>query len=437
MSFLEIFTLCVFVITYVLMIILAEKRHWVAITSAVVLTVALAVSGQMTVGEFFGQIEWNVLLILFGIMGTVEFFIDSKMPDRMADLLLQKSSNVMWAAVLLSAFSGIVSAFLDNVATVLMIAPVALAISKKLKISPVAMLISIAVSSNLQGAATLVGDTTSVMLAESAHMNFVQFIWMDGRPGIFWAVELGALATVPIIMFIFRKDKAPVTVDHITEVTDYVPSFLLLGTILALIAASFFELPVPFLNDNKNGLICVLFFFICIIYALCKKDTRMIKEAVKDIDFETLSLLTALFIVIGALKKVGLIDRIADLFVAVGGSSPFLMYCLIVWGSVLFSAFIDNIPYVLTMLPVVAGIAAKMGVDPRFLMYGLLIGATLGGNITPVGASANIAAIGILRRNDYKVTNKDFFRIGIPFTLTAVIVGFLFVWFVWGPASLN
>lgn len=437
MSFLEIFTLCVFVVTYVLMIILSEKRHWVAITSAVVLTVALAVSGQMTVGEFFGQIEWNVLLILFGIMGTVEFFIDSKMPDRMADLLLQKSSNVMWAAVLLSAFSGIVSAFLDNVATVLMIAPVALAISKKLKISPVAMLISIAVSSNLQGAATLVGDTTSVMLAEAAHMNFVQFIWMDGRPGIFWAVELGALATVPIIMFIFRKDKEPVTVDHITEVKDYVPAFMLLGTILALIAASFFEIPVPFLNDNKNGLICVLFFFICIIYALCKKDTRMIKGAVKDIDFETLSLLTALFVIIGALKRVGLIDRIADLFVSVGGGSPFLMYCLIVWGSVLFSAFIDNIPYVLTMLPVVAGIGAKMGVDPRFLMYGLLIGATLGGNITPVGASANITAIGILRRNDYKVTNKDFFRIGIPFTLTAVIVGFLLVWIFWNPAVMG
>lgn len=431
MSFIEIFTLCVFVVTYVLMIVLSDYRHWVAVASAVVLTVMLACTGQMTVPEFFGQIEWNVLLILFGIMGTVAFFGDSKMPDRLADILLQKSPNVMWAAVALSVFSGIVSAFLDNVATVLMIAPVALAIAKKLKISPVAMLISIAVSSNLQGAATLVGDTTSVMLAESAHMNFVQFIWMDGRPGIFWAVELGALATVPIIMFLFRKEKGAITVDHITEVTDYVPTFLLLGTIVALIVASFFELPVPFLNDNKNGLICVLFYVIGLIYELCRKNTKLIYRAWKAIDEQTLILLGALFIVIGALQKVGLIDRIADIFVKVGGTSPFLMFSLIVWGSVLFSAFIDNIPYVLTMLPVVAGIAAKMGVDPRFLFYGLLIGATLGGNITPVGASANIAAIGILRKNGYEVKNKDFFRIGIPFTLTAVIVGFVYVWVVW------
>ena len=146
--------------------------------------------------------------MLAGTMGTVALFIESKMPERMADLLLQKTPNVMWVAVALSVFAGVVSAFVDNVATVLMIAPVALSIAKKLKMSPVALLICIAVSSNLQGAATLVGDTTSIMLGGYANMDFLDFIFMDGKCSIFFAVELGALVTVPVIMFIFRKERA-------------------------------------------------------------------------------------------------------------------------------------------------------------------------------------------------------------------------------------
>ena len=114
-----------------------------------------------------------------------------------------------------------------------------------------------------------------------------------------------------------------------------------------------------------------------------------------------------------------------------GGDNVFVMYTLIVFVSVLVSAFIDNIPYVATMLPVVTGIAAMMGISPYLFDFGLLIGATLGGNITPVGASANIAGIGILRKNGYEVKNSDFFRVGIPFTLVAVLSGYLFLWFVW------
>ncbi|MDD6789565.1 MAG: SLC13 family permease, partial [Lachnospira sp.] len=103
----------------------------------------------------------------------------------------------------------------------------------------------------------------------------------------------------------------------------------------------------------------------------------------------------------------------------------------IVWGSVLISAFVDNIPYVATMLPVIAGITGNLGIEPYLLYFGLLSGATLGGNLTPFGASANIAAGGILRKEGYSVSFRDFARIGIPFTLTAVMVGYVFIWAVW------
>ena len=149
-------------------------------------------------------------------------------------------------------------------------------------------------------------------------------------------------------------------------------------------------------------------------------------------DYKTLLLLGSLFVVIGSLEQAGVIDRIAELFVQIGGSNLFVMYSLIVWGSVLMSAFIDNIPYVATMLPVVSGIAAMMGCSPYVLYFGLLTGSTLGGNLTPIGASANIATIGILQKEGYKVKTSDFLKIGVPFTLTAVIMGYLFIWFVWG-----
>lgn len=110
----------------------------------------------------------------------------------------------------------------------------------------------------------------------------------------------------------------------------------------------------------------------------------------------------------------------------------FVLYTVIVWASVIISAFIDNIPYVATMIPVITGLASALGIDPTPLLFGLLSGATLGGNITPIGASANIAGIGILRREGYDVKNSDFFKIGIPFTLAAIIPAYIYIWVLYG-----
>ncbi len=425
MPTIKLVTIILFALTYILMIAIPKRRPWIALTTAVIFVVI----GAMPLGRIVAAINWNVLLMLAGTMGTVALFIESKMPERMSDLLLKKTPNVMWVAVALSVFAGVVSAFVDNVATVLMIAPVALAIARRLKLSPVALLICIAVSSNLQGAATLVGDTTSIMLGGYAKMDFLDFIFMHGKFSIFWAVELGALATVPVIMFIFRKQKDRVEVGEPTKVEDLFPTYLLVLTVLLLIAASF----IPNRPELTNGMICMGLFLIGLVRAVIKNHSfDTVKYALGEIDYETLLLLTALFVVIATLTETGVISDIAALIVKLGGSNVFLMYTLIVWASVLFSAFIDNIPYVATMLPVVEGIAAMMGLQsPYVLFFGLLVGATLGGNLTPIGASANIAAIGILRKEGYEVKTSDFLRIGVPFTLLAVLTGYLFCWFVW------
>jgi len=168
--------LIIFIITYVLLLMLPKYRAYIALISAGI----FIITGLPLIDAWKG-LDWNVLMMIAGTMGIVSLFIESKMPSLLADLIIKKVPNVKWAIVSLALFAGIISAFIDNVATVLMIAPVALTIARKLKISPVTPIISIAIASNLQGAATLVGDTTSILLGGAANMNFLDFFWFEGR----------------------------------------------------------------------------------------------------------------------------------------------------------------------------------------------------------------------------------------------------------------
>ena len=397
--------LLTFIAVYALLLLLPKYRA-VSALSAAALFLLLRI---VPLGDVAGTVDWNVLMMLAGTMGTVDLFIRSNMPNRLSDRLVAVLPSVKWLIIALALFAGLVSAFVDNVATVLMLAPVGLAISKKLNISPVQPILAIAVSSNLQGAATLVGDTTSILLGVHMGLDFMDFFVYRGRPGLFWVVQAGALMTVPVMLFLFRKEKGKLYGAALTPVTDYLPTWLLLGTVLSLIAASF----IPNKPEITNGLICMTFFLAGLAAECGRYGTALAKDVLKAIDYETLALLA---------------DDLSHIITGMGGGNLFLTYTIIVWASVLISAFVDNIPYTATMLPVVGGVATALGVDQTVLCFGLLVGATLGGNLTPVGASANIAACGILRREGYEVSAGQFMRIGVPFTLMAVLTGYVLCW---------
>lgn len=423
---LQMIAIILFILMYVVMIAKTEWRIY-AIWGVAVLFVLFGIL-QRNPLYWLSVINWNVIMMIGGTMVIVYYFIESKMPNRLAEIILEKCPTVMWVIILMSLFAGAVSAFIDNVATVLMIAPVGLAICKKLKISPVSMLLAIAVSSNLQGAATLVGDTTSIMLGAYAKMNFMEFFFMHGKPGIFFAVELGALLTVPVMLFLFHDLNQPVEAEEKTKVEGIFPTIALCGVVVCLIIASF----IPNTPSTINGIICVVIALLCMAVDFkMKKMPENIRKAILSIDFETLCILTGLFLVIQGITDVGIIDMVANGIAKVGGKNIFLLYTIIVWGSVLFSAFVDNIPYVATMLPIITGISQLLGIEPYLLYFGLLSGATLGGNITPIGASANITAVGMLKQNGYTVKFSDFMKIGLPFTFVAVMAGYLFIWFTW------
>ncbi len=415
-----------FAASYVLILAFGKYRTYIALFSGLL----FILSGMLPVSEILSSIDFNVLLMIIGTMGLVSLFTESKMPAMLADMVMGKAPNIKWAVVALALFSGIISAFVDNVATVLMVAPIGLAICKKLDTNPVPFIIAIAVSSNLQGAATLVGDTTAIMLGSALDMSFLDFFWYKGRPSIFFAVELGAVLSALILLFLFRKETASIPKrEEKTKVENFVPTVLLLMVLVLLIVASF----IPNKPDITNGLICCGLLVIGLVYtAIKKKKLSAIISPLKEIDFNTIGILVGIFLMIGGISHMGVIDALASLLAKTGGGNVFVLYTVIVVASVIISAFIDNIPYVATMIPVIAGIATALNIDATPLYFGLLSGATLGGNCTPVGASANITGIGILKKAGYTVKNGDFFKIGIPFTIAAVVPAYIYIWLMYG-----
>lgn len=402
------------------MLVYNNHKHLIALSSAII----FVLFGFLPVDKVLGAIDFNVLLMILGTMGVVSFFIESKMPNMLSDIIILKAKNVRTMTLWLALFSGIVSAFVDNVATVLMIAPVTLAVAKKLKVSPIPIILAVSIFSNLEGAATLVGDTTSILLAGAMKLNFMDFFFYENKIGLFFIVQLGLLAALLVLFFIMRKDKTRIKDNKVEKVTDYVPTVLLVLTIVTLIVVSF----IPDKPDITNGLICVIYFVIgALIKIIRTKNISSLISNIKELDFETIILLASLFVIIGGVKEVGAIDKIGQLFMNIGSDNPFIMYSLIVFVSVLVSAFIDNIPYVATMLPVVAIIASNSGINSTLLYYGLIVGSTLGGNITPIGASANIAAIGILNKNGFDVSAKDYFRMSVPISLAAILTGYFLI----------
>ncbi len=421
--------LIAFIIAYILLLLLPKFRAYIAVAVAL-LFLTLGIINQEAIDSLvlIQAVDWNVLMMIAGTMVVVVFFIESGAPAALADFIINHVPSVKWAIIALAFFAGVISAFVDNVATVLIVAPIAIDISKRLKMSPVSIIVAITVSANLQGFATLVGDTTSIILGSTADMTFADFFWLEGKPGPFFVVQAGALATVLVMMVLFRKYNQPMHLKEKVPVDDYVPSFFLVGIIALLITASF----IPNKPTLTNGYITIGMAVIAVIYDLIRhRSWRRVKNALTKIDLNTLFLLMGLFVVIATLGEVGIIADIANLFVAIGGNSPFLMFSLAVWVSVLLSAFIDNIPYVATMLPVMAAIAPTMGVNPFLLYFGLLSGATLGGNLTPIGASANIAGIGILKKEGHEVKFWDFGRVAIPMTLAAVLTAYGLLWLLW------
>ncbi|MCM8760525.1 MAG: SLC13 family permease [Candidatus Omnitrophica bacterium] len=412
----------IFLAAYTL-IVLKKGNPFVVLASAIGAFLAI---GALSFREAFLSINFNVLGVFWGTMVLSGLFIFSKVPAFLATMLVDRARSIGTAMLYVCFLSGFISSFVENVATVLIVGPIALEVARKLKADPVPFLIGLAVSSNLQGCATMVGDSPSIILAMSSGMNFMDFFWMKGRPGITFAVELGALASFLVLWLMFRKYKEPVSRVEETSVKTWIPTILMTMMMLTLGLSSFIPDKPPYTVAG----ICVIYGIVGLLWhELRHKESISI---FRDLDWHTFFFLIGIFILVGTLTQRGIVDDIAKYIITYTKGNVFIAFTIIVWVSVILSAFIDNIPYTIAMIPVAKIVASSMGIGSELFLFGLLVGTSLGGNITPIGASANIVAVGMLRKEKYQVSFGDFVKIGLPFTIAAVGTAYLFLWVVWG-----
>jgi Na+/H+ antiporter NhaD/arsenite permease-like protein len=301
--------------------------------------------------------------IFVGTLVVADLFMESRVPAYLSEIIVDKAKNTAWAILLVCALTGFISAFVENVATVLIVAPIALALAKKLRMNPVKMMIAIAVSSNLQGTATLIGDPPSMLLGGYAKMTFMDFFFYKGRPGIFFAVEAGALASFIVLYFIFRKHRGKMRIIPVEKVLSWIPTVILVSLIFALAISSFFDTGFSYMA----GVICMVAAGISIIWEKFVNKGSII-EGIKKLDWDTTFFLVGVFILVGSISYTGWIETISDFLSRLVGSNIFLGYTIIVFVSVFLSAFVDNVPFLAAMLPVAGAMSAKLGGQPVFVL---------------------------------------------------------------------
>ena len=437
-------------IMYLLVIIFQNKKVWMTTAAALIIIVlGCLFNGGQQLGNLYGNvfalnkyqndwvllnhiffelINWNILMIYVGSMIIAALFIYSRVPARIADRLVAISPSTGIAVVLILAMTGIISIFVENVATVLVMAPIALALSRKLKLNPVPFMIGLALMSNLEGTATLVGDPPSMIFASYAHYTFNDFFIHQGKISIFFFIQAGLIVGCLFFYCFFSKAKEKATVDK-EPVISYFPLWLLLIMIAGLAVISFLT---PELGYSSGCFVLGLGLIGLLWYKLSqKKSGAEIWQLVKELDWETIAFLIGIFVIVGAISETGLLDDFARWLAHVTGGSKFAGFALILLFSILISGFVDNVPYIIVMLPVAGSLAAGIGIQKELLMFALLIGSCLGGNLTPFGASANVVAMGILKKEEYPVNFAGFLKISAPFTILTTAAAAALLWVIW------
>lgn len=437
--------LSVAIVMYLLVIIKQDKKVlWTSIAALIVVVMAAILPNKVfscpadlsplqsrlfaITHSLSSLINWNVLMIYIGSMTIASLFIYSRVPSRVADVLVEKSGSARLAIILILAMTGIISIFVENVATVLVMAPIALSLSKKLKINPTYFLAGLAVMSNLEGTATLVGDPPSMIFASFASFTFNDFFFYAGKISICFFIQTGLLVGCLYFFFYFRNVKEKTVVEK-TDVVSYFPTILLFVMIFGLAAISFLHIDWKFASGAfvmALGVIGVVWY-----KAAQKKSNEETRTLIKELDWETIFFLIGIFVVIGGLSETGILSDFANFLAKVIAGKKLFGFILILLVSILISGFVDNVPYIIVMLPVASSLAQNLGISSELYMFALLIGSCLGGNLTPFGASANVVSMGILKKEGYPMTFRDWLKIGAPFTLLTTASAAAFLWFVW------
>ncbi len=366
----------------------------------------------------FKAVKWDVLGIYWGFMMVSFLFMKSRMPELIANRILMRVKQERYAVFALCALTAFLSAFMENVGVVLMMAPVAIAVSRRMGSDLFHYMIAIAISSNVVTTLTMVADPPSIILAMETGMKPLDFYFFQSRPGLGTLTFIGVLTALAVLLFQFRRRIKKVEVQHEPIPVTHGASVLFVLGVAALVIGPEYGLR-PGLVGLGVGVVSLF---------MGRADLR---EMVMDFDWNSLLFILGVFVVIYALNDSGLLKDFADLVVAAGIDRPAFLLAFLTWISVGLSSFMDNVPYTILMIPVCQNLAASLGMDAWPLLYGMLIGTGIGGNVTPVGATANVFACGILEKHGHKVRLGPYLKLSVPFSVAAVAVAHLLLQLFW------
>jgi Na+/H+ antiporter NhaD/arsenite permease-like protein len=419
----------VFVIAYTL--IATERVHRVAaaLGGACVMLVIGATDAE---NAFFSEeagIDWHVIFLLLGMMLVVAVLRRTGVFEYVAIWAAKRARGRPYRVmVLLVLVTAVASALLDNVTTVLLIAPVTILVCERLAVPVVPFLISEVLASNIGGAATLVGDPPNIIVASRAGFSFNEFlIYMGPIVVVLMLVYIG-MCRVPF-RNAFRYDPERVAAVMQLRERDAIrnPRLLVVSlVVLILIMIAFVLHTALHLDPAVVAIVGGL-----LLLAASRLD---VGEVVKDVEWETLAFFAGLFIMVGALVHTGVMGQLSNAAGDLVEGRLFAASMLLVGGSAVLSGIVDNIPYVASMSPIVSElVAADPGdvADPEVLWWSMLLGADLGGNATAVGASANVVVLGIAARNGYPISFWQFTRYGLVVTVVTVLLCVPYIWLRW------
>ena len=413
----EVIAIVVFVV--VIGLIISEKVNSAA--AALAGAMALVVTGVMSAHKALSYIDFNTIGLLVGMMVLVAIIRQSGLFEyvaiKAAKMVHGDPWKIMIAFILLTA---VLSGILDNVTTVLLVGPMTIAIAKMLEINPVPLLMTQILASNVGGTATLIGDPPNIMIGSAANLSFVDFLKNTGL-----AVALVIVFMIVMMRFVYKKEievegldtSKIMNLDPDKSITD--KPLLIKGVVVIVLVI------LGFIFHDQIGMETSVIALTAAAVMLIIGGVN-VDNAIQDVEWTTIAFFMALFVVVGGLTETGVIKQVAAVIIERTAGHPIMMMLILLWASALLSSFLNNIPFIATLIPLVLALKAD-GMDAEPLWWAISLGACLGGNGTMIGASANVVLSDISTKHGYPITFKSYLRVGMPFMLGSVFISMVFL----------
>ena len=427
-AWIQAITVGIFIGTLVLMVLEKLHRTTVALLGAAAMIVAHLLIGYSQPGGSlytpelgFVAIDFNTLGLLFGMMVIVGVIAETGLFEFVAIRMAKTVLGNYWGLTLmLGVVSATASAFLDNVSTILLLIPITIAIAKRLELNPIPIIMVEILASNVGGAATLVGDPPNIMIGSIAEISFMSFV-IHITP----IVIITMLVAIPLFKWMFREEikQTPSNLEEIlkTNEWDEIKNMKLLKKSLIVMGIVIIFFGIHHILHIPASVVAILGAVALLVWGRIHPE-----DALRHVHWSTLIFFAALFVFVGGLVQVGVMDIVGDALVGFTGGNLLVALVFIIWFSAMTSATLSNIPATATMIPIIFAMEPYFNLEGFFInpmWWALSIGACFGGNGLLVGSPANLIAVGISEKFGFQITFRYFMRKAFPFMIVTLIVG--------------